>query len=126
MSSARLTKMSFILVLAAACVGQGKEMGARGGSEMQTMENKAMEPREAERGRYAPGEILVKFRDGTDEGTVARIQQEAHLETIRVVSRPNLYLMKIVDGTPVAEMVERLRRYGEVAYAEPNYVRRIQ
>ncbi len=93
---------------------------------MQTIDGRTNQPRGAERGRYAPGEVLVKFREGTDEGTMAGIQQEAHLETIRVVSSPNLYLMKIVDGTPVEEMVERLRRYGEVAYAEPNYVRRIQ
>ncbi len=88
------------------------------------MEIKVGQP--AERGRYGPGEILVKFREGTDEGTIARIQQEAHLETIRVVSSPILYLMEIVDGSPMEEMVERLRRYGEVAYIEPNYVRRIQ
>ncbi len=62
------------------------------------MEIKVGQP--AERGRYGPGEILVKFREGTDEGTIARIQQEAHLETIRVVSSPILYLMEIVDGSP--------------------------
>jgi hypothetical protein len=115
-----------LVVLAAACVGQGKEMGARGGNGIENVGEKTGQWRGTERGGYAPGEVLVKFREGTDEGTMARIQQEAHLETIRVVSTPNLYLMKIVDGTPVEEMVERLRRYGEVAYAEPNYVRRIQ
>jgi len=124
MSSALVVQMAFILVLALACVEQGKDMGVRGGSETQTMETKVGQA--AERGRYAPGEILVKFRAGTDAEAVARIQQEAHLETIRVMSSPNLYLMKIVDDTTVGEMVERLRRYGEVAYAEPNYVRRIQ
>jgi len=118
--------MGFILVLAAACVGQGKEMGARGGNGVENVGGETGQWRGMEKGRYAPGEVLVKFREGTDEGTVARIQREAHLETIRVVSSPNLYLMKIVDGTQVEEMVERLRRYGEVAYAEPNYVRRIQ
>jgi hypothetical protein len=124
MCSARVIYLLLLPLLAASCAGQGKDSGARGGSETQTMETKVGEP--AERGRYAPGEILVKFREGTDERTMTRIQQEAHLETIRVISSPNLYLMKIVDDTPVEEMVERLRSYGEVAYAEPNYVRRIQ
>lgn len=125
MSSAGVMHMVFI-VLAAACVGQGNDMGVKGGNGSENMGGKTGQWRGMDRGSYAPGEVLVKFREGTDEGTMARIQQEAHLETIRVVSSPNLYLMKIVDGTPVEEMVERLRRYGEVAYAEPNYVRRIQ
>jgi hypothetical protein len=126
MSYAVATPMVLLLVLAAACVGQGKDMGVKGRNGIEKLGGEAGQWRGTERGSYAPGEILVKFREGTDEGTMARIQQEAHLETIRVVSTPNLYLMKIVDGTPVEEMVERLRRYGEVAYAEPNYVRRIQ
>jgi hypothetical protein len=120
-----MCQIAILLVLAVACAGQGRGAGRGGDGEIQTIERKLGVTGEGER-RYAPGEVLVKFRDGTDAGTMARIQQEAHLETIRVVSSPNLYLMKIVDGTPVEEMVQRLRGYGEVAYAEPNYVRRIQ
>jgi hypothetical protein len=126
MSYAVATPIVLLLVLAAACVGQGNAMGVKGGSGVEKMGEKTGQWRGTERGGYAPGEVLVTFREGTDEGTIARIRQEAHLETIRVVSTPNLYLMKIVDGTPVEEMVERLRRYGEVAYAEPNFVRRVQ
>jgi hypothetical protein len=124
MSAPRIIYLVFFSLLAGGCAGQGKDLPARSSSETQTMETKVGQL--AAQGRYAAGEILVKFREGTDEGTMARIQKAAHLETIRVISTPNLYLMKIVDGSQVEEMVERLRRYPEVVYAEPNYVRRIQ
>lgn len=126
MSSANIIEMVLLLVLAVACVGQGRDTGVTGGNETQTMERKADQAPGTEWGRHAPGEVLVRFRDGTDEQTIARIQQEAHLETIKVVSTPNLYLMKIVDQTSVEETVRRLQRYGEVIFAEPNYMRRIQ
>jgi hypothetical protein len=41
--------------------------------------------------------IRVKFHDGTSEQTIAAIQEKLHHETIRVVSKPNLYLMKTLD-----------------------------
>jgi hypothetical protein len=127
MSSATVIHLVLLAALTVACVGQGTGLGTGrppSNLETKTMEIKVGQP--AERSRYVPGEILVKFREGTDEGTIARIQREAHLETIRVVSSPNLYLMKIVDQTSVDETVQRLQRYDEVVVAEPNYVRRIQ
>jgi hypothetical protein len=54
------------------------------------------------------------------------IQKEVHLETIRLVSKPNLYLMKILDGSSVESVMERLRNYEDVQYSEPNYIRTIQ
>jgi hypothetical protein len=80
----------------------------------------------AQEGQCNPGEILVRFRDGTDEQTIARIQKEVELKTIRLVSRPELYLMQVVGEISPEEAVQRLRRYREVIFAEPNYVRRIQ
>jgi hypothetical protein len=75
---------------------------------------------------YVAGEILVKFRNGTSGQIKEAIQKELHLETIRLVSKPNLYLMKILDGSPVARVMERLRTFKGVQYAEPNYIRTIQ
>ena len=51
-----------------------------------------------------------------------RIQAELKLEKIREFRSPNLFLMKITDGTSVEAMIEMLRIYNEVKYAEPNYV----
>ena len=121
----RMFQMAILLVLAVACAGQGSGPGREGDGEIQTIERKLGVTGEGER-HYAAGEVLVRFRDGTDAGTIASIQREVHLETVRVVSSPNLFLMKIVGGISVEETVQRLQRYREVVYAEPNYVRRIQ
>jgi len=41
--------------------------------------------------------IRVKFKDGTTDQAIAAIQRELHLETISIVSKANLYLMKTLD-----------------------------
>jgi len=82
-------------------------------------------PAGGETKNYVPGEILVKFRDGTTDQTKEAIQKEVRLETIRIVSKPNLYLMRILDDSPVESVMERLRKFKEVKYAEPNYIRTI-
>jgi hypothetical protein len=118
-------QMTILLVLAVACAGQGSGTAGGGDGGSRTVDKKINVTGDGER-RYAPGQVLVKFRDGTDAGTIARIQRELNLETVRVVSSPNLFLMRIVDQTSVEETVQRLQGYGEVVYAEPNYGRRIQ
>jgi len=72
--------------------------------------------------QYVPHEVLVKFNPETDSQTVARIQAELKLETIRQFRSPNLFLMKITDGATVEEIIKKLKTYQAVKYAEPNYV----
>jgi hypothetical protein len=69
--------------------------------------------------------IRVKFKDGTTDQAIAAIQRELHLETISIVSKANLYLIKILDTSSVVSVMERLRHYKEVQYSEPNYIRTI-
>jgi hypothetical protein len=45
--------------------------------------------------------------------------------TIRIISKPNLYLMKIRDDSSVESVMECLRKFKEVKHAEPNYIRTI-
>ena len=85
-----------------------------------------LSPATGETKNYVPGEILVKFQDGTSDQTKEAIQKEVHLETIRIVSEPNLYLMRIRDGSSVESVMDRLGKFKEVQYAEPNYIRTIQ
>ena len=82
-----------------------------------------MTPAENKSKDYVPGEILIKFKDGTDDLTIKTIQKVLHLETIRLVYKLNLYLMKILDGTSIEDVIERLQNYEEVKYSEPNYIR---
>lgn len=70
--------------------------------------------------------VLVKFKEGTEEQTIVAIQRALHLQTIRIIPRPNLYLMEIQDGVSVQETIKRLQEFKAVEYAEPNLIRRIQ
>jgi len=116
-----------ILLLTISCSGQStkpKEKSSRHPqlTEMQEREQPKLAPSGIERKDYRPGEILVKFRDGTDTQAIETIQRQLRLKTIKIVSRPNLYLMKILDGSSVEGVMERLQDFHEVAYSEPNYL----
>jgi hypothetical protein len=84
-------------------------------------ENAQMEPSPRQKQNYVPGQVLVKFKDGVDEQAIQTIKEAVSLETIRVVRRPNLFLMRIVNESSVEAVIERLRDFPEVSYAEPNY-----
>ena len=71
---------------------------------------------------YAPDEVLVRFMPETDAKTIERIRTELKLETMHRFSTPNLFLMKITDGTSVEAIIDRLQKSAAVKYAEPNYV----
>jgi hypothetical protein len=73
-----------------------------------------------------PDQVLVKFREGTEEQIIEAIQRALHLQTIRIISRPNLYLMKIQSGFSVQETIKRLQEFKAVEYAEPNLIRTTQ
>jgi len=77
---------------------------------------------QAQQHEYVPHEVLVKFNPDTNPETIARIQAELKLEKVREFRSPNLFLMKITDGTSVEAIIEKLKTYEEVKNAEPNYV----
>jgi hypothetical protein len=74
---------------------------------------------------YRAGEVLVKFKDHVTEKQIEEIVANLNLETIEIVSPPNLYLFKIPKGSSVHDMIERLKRFKEVQYSEPNYIRKV-
>ncbi len=71
---------------------------------------------------YVLDEVLVKFKPGTGAETIEHIRAALKLETMRKFTSPNLFLMKITDGSPVEAVIEQLKTYEAVKYAEPNYV----
>jgi hypothetical protein len=116
----------FFLILPLACEGQNnynlksnnktiqsdiKKAGLTGIAQPQTQQHE-----------YVPHEVLVKFNPDVNPETVRRIQAELKLEKAREFSSPNLFLMKITDGSSVEAIIEKLKTYAEVKYAEPNYV----
>ena len=74
---------------------------------------------------YMEGEVLVKFRSGVNRPAIEKLIGGLDLEIIKVVSAPNLYLLKILSDSTVLEIIERLRQFEEVEYSEPNYIRYI-
>ena len=121
----------FMLFLTLSCADRHPEAQDEKAShpraiEVQASDQPKLSPGGEETKNYVSGEILVKFRDGTTDQAKEAIQKEVHLETIRLISKPNLYLMKILDGSSVERVQERLSKFKEVQYAEPNYIRAIQ
>ena len=117
-----------IFLLTISCADRHPEAQEKAAShpqaiEIQGSDQPKLSPAGGETKNYVPGEILVKFRDGTTDQTKKAIQKEVHLETIRIISKPNLYLMKILDGSSVESVMERLGKFKEVKHAEPNYIR---
>ena len=128
MNRGNIIQFLIILLLTLSCESQspeGQEKLAQppGDIEIHGSEQPKFPPQGGERKNYVPGEILVKFHHGTSEKAIQAIKRDLHLETIRVVSKPNLYLMKILDGSSVENVMVRLRGYEEVKYSEPNYLR---
>ena len=70
---------------------------------------------------YVPGEVIVKYRDGTTATAQEVVEQEAGTETETVLPGGSEQLA-IEDGETVAETVDELRADPNVAYAVPNLV----
>ena len=68
------------------------------------------------------GRIIVSFKEGTTKEEMEAVRQELRLEVLRPFSRPNLYLMRITDKTPVKSVLERLKDHPAVEYAEPDFI----
>lgn len=128
----RGTFQSLIMLLVViSCSGQNMEPNEEFSRQsqvkkIQSQEQQKLAPVEKKSKGYVPGEILVKFKDSTNARAIKAIQRELHLKTIRLVYKPNLYLMKILDGSSVESVIEHLQDYKEVKYSEPNYLRSIQ
>jgi len=113
--------ISIISVFAISCSGQVTEPDQRSGEQVPAN----LYPKQQKRGDYAPDEVFVKFKQGTDKHTIEVIRRELHLETIRVFSTPDLYLMRIQDGTSVEKIIKQLENFKDVLYFEPNYAIKI-
>jgi len=72
---------------------------------------------------YMEGEVLVKFRNDANRQAIEKIIRDLDLEIIKVVSVPNLYLLKIRSDSTVQESINHLKQFEEVDYSEPNYIR---
>lgn len=75
------------------------------------------------RGKYVPGEVLVRFKPGVSKYFVgsAHASVGSHvIQTFKVTDR--LQLARVPQGMSVEETVNAYRSNPDVLYAEPNYI----
>ena len=116
-----------LVVLTLACCGQNNNNNLK--SEDKSIDStisggenaETFWPR-AQNSRIVPDEVLVKFKSDSQPEVIESIRVEFQLETVRKFRSSNLFLMKITDGTPVETIIQKLKAYPAVEYAEPNYV----
>lgn len=72
---------------------------------------------------YVPGEVIVKYRDGTSGVAQQRVEDRAGAKT-ELEAPHGAAQLAIEDGDSVPETVDELQDDPRVAYARPNYVAR--
>jgi serine protease len=70
---------------------------------------------------YVPGEVIVKYRDGTTGAVQANVEEAAGTEQQEELAGGSAQL-EIEDGESVPETVAELRQDPSVAYAVPNLI----
>jgi general secretion pathway protein D len=75
---------------------------------------------------YAQGELLVQFRDDTDEKRISEILSAEGSSVISVLKPRGPHHIKLKSGQDVRDAVEVFQTYREVDYAEPNYIMKMQ
>ena len=70
---------------------------------------------------YVPGEVIVKYRDGTSATVESNVEQATGTEQEQAIAGSSAQLA-IEDGESVPETVAELRQDPNVAYAVPNYI----
>ena len=116
-----------IFLFSFSCKGQksdlkGDLVNENNMSEAEETKHPKFAPIGKESYNYIPGEILIKFKDGTDLQSIKTIQKRLCLTTIKVVPKLNIYRMKIENDSSVEEVMKRLQGFLEVEYSEPNYM----
>jgi len=73
-------------------------------------------------GDFAPGEVIVKFKQGVNDNQKSQIHARYGLSVLSSNEQIGFQLLGISRGKSVAEMAEVLNRNPHVEYAEPNYI----
>ena len=82
-------------------------------------------PFRAEGPRYAPGQVLVRFKPNVSTQLVSATLAAYETQEIKRIPRLNLYRVKIPEWASVEEMAQAMSRNPDVLYAGPNYIARI-
>ncbi len=75
---------------------------------------------------YKQGELLLKFKENTDEKRIMEIISSEGASIISAMKIKGLYLIMLKKDQEVEDAVEEFTEYEEVEYAEPNYIMKIK
>ena len=70
---------------------------------------------------FAPGEVLVKFKQGASETAIQELNSRFRVNVRRVIPRIAARRLTLPQGAAVMDMVNKFRSSPLVEYAEPNY-----
>jgi serine protease len=73
-------------------------------------------------GTFVPGELIVQFREDTDDGVIERTLREAGGARARRAYRGQRYLVTVDPSQSISEAMTTLRARAEVDYVERNAV----
>jgi len=72
--------------------------------------------------QYVPGEVLVKFKDGTRAEDTGSLHAALKTTKKRELRTMRLHRLKLSKQMSVAEAVSKYEQDPNVEYAEPNYI----
>lgn len=74
---------------------------------------------------FAPGEILVKFKEGTNQGEINALNAHMRTKELKRIERINVRRIKLPPDISVEDAVTEYKMDPNVEYAEPNYIIRL-
>ncbi|MBE0427175.1 MAG: S8 family serine peptidase [Nitrospirae bacterium] len=72
--------------------------------------------------RYVQGEVLVKFKEGTDANKIYAMHKALSINTIKKIGVTGAQHIRIPENTSVEEVIQFYETDPDVEYAEPNYI----
>lgn len=76
--------------------------------------------------KYVPGEVLVKFKNGIDEGKKKYIHDKMGTEVLSEIRQIGVHKIKSKHGKSTEELVRQYKSDPDVLYAEPNVIYQVQ
>lgn len=117
--------LSVVVFLATSCPKSKEQKLSNPQKSIEPIKSNEIETENrVEEKNYRADEILVKFRDHVTEKKIIEISKNLDLKIIKIISPPNLYLLRIRGDLPMQDLIKRLKQYKEVEYSEPNYIRK--
>ena len=92
---------------------------------LQRITEKKYKEFQASESRYAPGELMVKFKDGVSPDVAAAVISSKGASVITVNEQFRAYRIRLREGQTVPEAQQEFGFLPEVEFAEPNYLMRI-